>query len=66
MQPIPTFGPLRVPSVVASYTPIIGGLIGFLVPIATLILWGVLMLNVVQGRDFKLSYVGEWAENHLQ
>lgn len=66
MQSIAVFVPLTVISFAAGYIPVIGGLVGFLLPIATLILWIVLMINAAQGKDFRLPYVSEFAENQLR
>jgi uncharacterized membrane protein len=66
MQSIAVFAPLTIISFAAGYVPVIGGLIGFLVPIATLILLIVLIVTALQGKELKLPYVSEWAENQLR
>lgn len=66
MQSIAVFVPLTVISFAAGYVPVIGGLIGWLLPIATLILWIILMVTAAQGKELKLPYISEFAENQLR
>lgn len=66
MQSIAVFVPLNVLAVVSGYVPLVGGLLGPLTGIVSIILWIVLMVNAVQGKEFRLPYVSEFAENQLR
>ena len=66
MQSIAVFVPLTVISFAAGYVPVIGGLIAWLLPIATLIIWIILIVTAAQGKEFKLPYISEFAENRLR
>ncbi len=56
------FGFLFALSVVSSWVPGIGWLIGLLVGPFSLILWILLMWKAFDGERFKLPVSGEWAE----
>jgi uncharacterized membrane protein len=60
-QSTATFLALAVLSWLAPFLPIIGGLAAFLVWIATVVLWIVLMVQAGRGERFELPVVGEWA-----
>jgi len=61
MQSLIAFGVLTVASVVASFLPGIGGLIGMLISLLTLGLWVYCMVKAWQGERFLLPIVGEEA-----
>jgi len=61
MQSLITFGVLTVASVVSSFLPGIGGLIGMLISLLTLGLWVYCMVKAWQGERFLLPVVGEEA-----
>jgi uncharacterized membrane protein len=63
MQSIAVFVPLTVISFASSVLPVIGGLIGWLLPIPTLVLWIVLIVTAAQGKELKLPYISEFAKN---
>ncbi len=56
-----TFGFLFVLSLVASWVPGIGWLVGLLIWPFSFVLWLVLMWKAFEGERFKLPVVGEWA-----
>ena len=57
-----TFLGLFVLQAISGWIPLIGGLVSVLVPLASLILWIVLMAKAYQGERYQLPYVGEIAE----
>jgi uncharacterized membrane protein len=61
-QSLLTFGAVFVISVGTHLVPLIGPLVGFLLPIVTFAVWVVLMVQAFRGRRFKLPWVGDWAE----
>ncbi|WP_217587114.1 DUF4870 domain-containing protein [Lentibacillus saliphilus] len=65
MQSSITFGALFVLSIVLSFIPIIGWLIGLLITPLGFILWIVLMIKAYQGKWFKLPIVGNMSEKQL-
>lgn len=66
MQSIAVFVPLTIISFAASYMPVIGGLVGWLLPIATFIIWILLIVTAAQGKELKLPYISEFAKNQLR
>lgn len=58
MQSIVTFGLLTV----LSFVPVIGWLLSPLVMIVGFILWLVLIFKAYQGEEFKLPWIGEFAQ----
>ncbi len=65
MQSIVTFLPLTVITVILSWIPFIGWVIGQLIRILALILWLVLILKAYQGKMYKLPIAGDFAEENL-
>jgi uncharacterized membrane protein len=66
MQSIVTFGIITVASIIFSFIPIIGAIIGWLLSILALILWIVLMVKAYQGQKYKLPWVGDFAEKQVK
>ncbi len=56
-----TFGFLFVLSLVASWVPWFGWVIGLLIGPFAFVLWVILMWKAFEGERFKLPVVGEWA-----
>jgi len=65
-QSVATFGGLFVLSVVAPFVPLLGGLISWLLPFCSLVLWLVLMIQAFRGERISLPIVGDWAEERAQ
>lgn len=53
---------LGVASTVAGWIPIIGGLIGSVIFLVTILSWLFLMFNAFMGRRFKIPMIGDTAE----
>ncbi len=66
MQSIVTFGIITVASIIFSFIPIIGAIIGWLLSILALILWIVLMVKAYQGQKYKLPWVGDFADKQVK
>jgi uncharacterized membrane protein len=66
VQSIVVFGALTVASVILNFIPIIGWIVGWLLGVAALILWIVLMLKAYQGQKYKLPWAGDFAEKQLK
>jgi uncharacterized membrane protein len=62
MQSFMAFGLLSVAGVVANFLPGIGGIIGSLLGLLTLVLWIFLMFKAWQNERYKLPFIGEEAE----
>ncbi len=62
MQSFMTFGLLSVAGVAVNFLPGIGGFIGWLLSMLTLVLWILLMFKAWRGERYKLPWVGEEAE----
>lgn len=62
MQSIVVFAGLFVLNIVLSMIPFIGILFGFLLTPISFILWIALMLLALQGRYFKVPFIGDWIE----
>jgi len=58
MQSIVTFGLLTV----LSFVPVVGWLLSPLLMIVGFILWLVLIFKAYQGEEFKLPWIGEFAQ----
>lgn len=58
-----TFIGLFIATIIASYIPLIGGLIRTLISIVSLLLWALLMYKSYQGERYKLPIAGDIAEN---
>jgi uncharacterized membrane protein len=66
MQSIVVFGALTLASIVFSFIPVIGWIVGWLLGVAAFILWIVLMLKAYQGQKYKLPWAGDFAEKQLK
>ncbi|MDA1279183.1 MAG: DUF4870 domain-containing protein [Chloroflexi bacterium] len=66
MQSVVVFVGLMILSIVAPLVPGVGGILGFIVWIGTLILWLFLMYRAYKGERYKLPLVGDFAEKQLQ
>lgn len=62
MQSIIVSAAIVVLSIIFGLIPIIGWLLGLLLSPISLILWIVLMLMALQGKQFKLPFIGDIAE----
>jgi uncharacterized membrane protein len=61
MQSIITFGLLTV----FSFVPVIGWILSPLVMIVGFILWLVLIFKAYQGEEFKLPWIGDFAQKQV-
>ena len=66
MQSIVVFVPLTIASFVVPFVPILGGFLGVIVQLATVILWLFLMFQAIQGKRYKLPMAGDYAETQLK
>ncbi|WP_055105138.1 DUF4870 domain-containing protein [Paenibacillus ihumii] len=66
MQSIVVFGLLTVANILFSWIPFIGPLVSLIVGLLTFVLWIVLMLMALQGKWFKLPYIGDFAEQQAK
>jgi len=65
MQSIIVFGTLTVASLILGVIPIIGWVISWLLGIAALVLWILLMVKAYQNQWFKVPIAGNIAEKHI-
>ncbi|RUT43313.1 hypothetical protein EJP82_20385 [Paenibacillus anaericanus] len=65
LQSIIVFGSLTVVNIVLGLIPIIGTIVSFILTPLTFILWIVLMLLALQGKQFKLPIAGDIAEQQM-
>jgi len=61
-QSIMTFGVLFVVSLIFSWIPIIGWIIGTLIGVLSFVLWIILIIQAGTGKMWKVPAVGDWAE----
>ena len=61
-QSIMTFGVLTVASLILSWIPIIGWILGALIGILSFILWIILIIHAGTGKMWKVPWAGDWAE----
>lgn len=66
VQSIVVFGALTVVSIILSFIPVIGWILGYLIGILGFILWIVLMFKAYKGEKYKLLWAGDFAEKQLQ
>jgi uncharacterized membrane protein len=64
-QSIMTFGVLFVVSLIFSWIPIIGWIIGTLIGILSFILWLILIIQAGTGKMWKVPWAGNWAEKQI-
>jgi uncharacterized membrane protein len=62
IQSIYVFGAIFVASIVLSWIPVIGMVIGWLLWVLGVVLWIILMIKAYQGEKYKLPWAGDWAE----
>ena len=65
VQSIVTFGALTIVSIIISFIPFIGWILGWLISILGLMLWIVLMVKAYQGQRYKLPWAGDFAEKQV-
>ena len=65
-QSIMTFGALTVASLILSWIPIIGWILGILIGVLSFILWIILMIQAGTGKMWKVPLVGDWAEKQAK
>ncbi len=71
MQSIVTFGGITAIQIVLNifaFIPAIGilfDIVGWIVSIATLVLWILLMVKAYQGERYKLPFAGDFAEKYI-
>ncbi|HEY41277.1 MAG TPA: DUF4870 domain-containing protein [Dehalococcoidia bacterium] len=65
MQSIVTFGAFTIVSIVLSFIPVVGWVLGMLLGILAFILWIILMMKAYQGEKYKLPIAGDFAEKQI-
>jgi uncharacterized membrane protein len=65
-QSIMTFGVLFVVSLIFSWIPIIGWIIGTLIGVLSFILWIILIVQAGTGKMWKVPLAGDWAEKQAR
>ncbi|WP_433945320.1 DUF4870 domain-containing protein [Paenibacillus sp. SN-8-1] len=66
LQSIILFGLLIVGHVVAGFVPLIGVLAAMLLQLTGAVFWVLLMLTALQGRFYKVPYIGDIAEDQMR
>ena len=61
-QSIMTFGVLFVASLILSWIPIFGWILGILIGILSFVLWIILIIEAGTGKMWKVPGAGDWAE----
>jgi len=61
LQSIIVFGVLTLASIVLTWIPIIGWVIGWIIWVLAIVLWILLMVKAYQGEKFKLPWAGNLA-----
>lgn len=64
LQSIIVFGAISVVSIIVSWIPFIGYILGILLSILALVLWILLMIKAYQGEKFKIPVAGDIAAKH--
>jgi len=64
-QSIMTFGVLTVASLILSWIPIIGWILGTLIGILSFVLWLILIIQAGTGKMWKVPWAGDWAEKQI-
>ena len=65
IQSIYVFGILNLAAIVLGWIPFIGGVVAGIFWAVMIILWIFLMIKAYQGIEFKLPWVGDWAEKRV-
>ncbi|RAR44026.1 DUF4870 domain-containing protein [Paenibacillus sp. MDMC362] len=66
LQSLLAFGILAAAHLLSSAVPIIGLLASALLALVGVLMWLVLMANAIQGKWFKLPWIGNIAEKQMQ
>jgi uncharacterized membrane protein len=64
-QSIMTFGVLFVASLIVSWIPFVGWILGTLIGILSFILWLILIIQAGTGKMWKVPWAGDWAEKQI-
>jgi len=64
-QSIMTFGVLFVISLILSWIPVIGWIMGTLIGILSFVLWIILIVQAGTGKMWKVPLAGDWAEKQI-
>jgi len=64
-QSIMTFGVLFVASLILSWIPFIGWILGTLIGILSFVLWLILIIQAGTGKMWKVPWAGDWAEKQI-
>jgi uncharacterized membrane protein len=64
-QSIMTFGVLFVASLILSWIPFIGWILGTLIGILSFVLWIILIIQAGTGKMWKVPWAGDWAERQI-
>ncbi|MEJ2738816.1 MAG: DUF4870 domain-containing protein [Dehalococcoidia bacterium] len=64
LQSIIVFGAISVVSIIVSWIPFIGYILGILLSILALVLWILLMIKAYQGEKYKIPVAGDIAAKH--
>jgi uncharacterized membrane protein len=64
-QSIMTFGVLFVASLIVSWIPFIGWILGTLIGILSFVLWIILIIQAGTGKMWKVPWAGDWAERQI-
>ena len=64
-QSIMTFGVLFVVSLILSWIPIIGWILGTIIGVLSFILWIILIIQAGSGKMWKVPWAGDWAEKQI-
>ena len=64
-QSIMTFGVLFVVSLILSWIPVIGWIMGTLIGILSFVLWIILIVQAGTGKMWKVPWAGDWAEKQI-
>lgn len=65
MQSTAVFVVLVAVNLILGVIPIIGWLVSLILTPLTFLLWIALMLLALQGKQFKLPYIGDWSEKQI-
>jgi uncharacterized membrane protein len=65
VQSIYVFGALTIASIILSWMPFIGFVLGWLISVLGLILWTLLMVKAYQGTMYKLPWSDSLAEKQV-
>lgn len=66
LQSLMTFAVLAIAHLLSGAVPIIGLLASALLALVGVVLWLVLMANAIQGKWYKLPWIGAIAERQMQ